>query len=138
MIGPLLLDTHVAVDLVLERPLSVRARRAAEKAAENERLMISAMSIYEIAWLLARRRIRPARGTDAKQWIERAVSGARLQVMPISQQVAIEAALLGWDHGDPADRIIAATARLEDATLVTRDQKLLDYGEAGGIKTLEP
>ena len=40
-------------------------------------------------------------------------------------------------HGDPADRLIAATARHLGAVLLTEDQLLLDYGKAGHIKTLK-
>ena len=63
-------------------------------------------------------------------------SAARHPPGALSPEVAIASTRLpGVLHADPADRIIAATARQLDAVLVTEDQRLLDYGAAGYLKT---
>jgi PIN domain nuclease of toxin-antitoxin system len=47
--------------------------------------------------------------------------------------------LPAWDHGDPADRLIVATARHLDAVLVTRDTRILQYaGETRAVRAIEP
>jgi len=51
--------------------------------------------------------------------------------------MAIDACTLPGDfHADPADRILVATARAENATLVTRDEKILAYAQAGHVRVL--
>ncbi len=53
-----------------------------------------------------------------------------MALLPLSPEVTIESSRLpGIFHGDPADRILAATSRIYDAILVTQDSKLLDYGK---------
>lgn len=63
-------------------------------------------------------------------WIHQALSAPGMALIPLSPEVAIESSHLpGSFHGDPADRILAATARIYDAVLVTQDSKLLAYGK---------
>jgi len=60
-----------------------------------------------------------------------------LAVSPLTPAVAVEAALLpAGFHSDPADRLTVATARVEKAMLVTRDQAILAYAEAGHVAAL--
>ncbi len=63
---------------------------------------------------------------DAGRWLTDALTSAPLQEAPITQAVAKESERLRLPHWDPADRFIAATARLLEATLVTADQRLID------------
>jgi PIN domain nuclease of toxin-antitoxin system len=56
----------------------------------------------------------------------------------LTANILIESSLLpGTPHGDPADRIIIATARALDLTVVTRDRHILDYAEKGHVRALE-
>ena len=56
----------------------------------------------------------------------------------MTPEIAVESTCLpGELHGDPADRIIAATARELGATLVTADRKLLDYAAAGYLRAAD-
>jgi PIN domain nuclease of toxin-antitoxin system len=60
-----------------------------------------------------------------------------LNILQISANIAAESVILPGDiHGDPADRIIIASCREISATLVTRDQKILDWANLGHLKTL--
>ena len=62
------------------------------------------------------------------QWIEDALSIDRLELLPLTPAVATRSTQLGADcRGDPADRMITATALIERATLITKDQFLQDY-----------
>ncbi len=114
-------DTHVLVQDVLEpKRLSLRARRALAGAAGP--LAASDVSLWEIAMLIARGRIDPA--TDAVQFIEDIVEARAIRVLPITAKIAVLAQSEAFQHGDPADRLIAATAIAHGAQLVTADARL--------------
>ncbi len=83
--------------------------------------------------LVQRGRIRLA--VSAPEWIRAALADGRTIGLPVDPQIAMRAALLPEDelHGDPADRIILATARAHDAALVTRDGALRAYDPRGTI-----
>jgi len=71
-------------------------------------------------------------------WVEDALSapGLSLSLIPLTPEIAIKSTRLpGNFHGDPADRILAATTQVMNAVLVTCDRKLLDYGKQGFIST---
>lgn len=85
---------------------------------------ICAISCFELSLLVVRGKVEVDR--DLRQWIAHALALERFEALPLTTQIAIDAALLETDglHGDPADRLIYATARAHDATLVTKDQRL--------------
>lgn len=72
--------------------------------------------------LIARGRIDPA--TDAAQFIDDIVEARALRVLPITPKIAVLAQSEAFQHGDPADRLIAATAIARGAQLVTADARL--------------
>lgn len=75
---------------------------------------------------------------DVGEWVDAALSLTGFRLEPISPEVAVASTRLpGVLHSDPADRMIAATARHLRSTLITADQLLLDYGKGGHIKTLK-
>jgi len=66
-----------------------------------------------------------------------AVSAPGLLIEPLLPQIAVEASSLPETfHRDPADRLIVATARVENATLMTRDQRILDYAARGHLTAI--
>jgi PIN domain nuclease of toxin-antitoxin system len=70
-------------------------------------------------------------------WTRQALSAPGISLAPLTPQVALASSRLpGSIHGDPADRILVATAHSLGATLVTRDRRILDYSAAGHIATL--
>lgn len=69
--------------------------------------------------------------------VSRAPDLPGLTLAPMTPDIAVEACYLPGDfHGDPADRLIVATARVEGATLVTRDAGIVAYGRAGHLSVL--
>ena len=72
--------------------------------------------------LIARDRLDP--GMDAGQFLDDLIAARRLQVLPITSEIAVLSQSDAFAHGDPADRLIAATALLYRAPLVTSDTKL--------------
>jgi PIN domain nuclease of toxin-antitoxin system len=125
----LLLDTHVWLWLLSgERGLKRSALAAIEGAARRGLIRVSAISIWEVAMLESKGRIRLAK--DCLAWINEALSAPGLSLVPLTPEIAVESSRLpGTFHGDPADRILVATARLQAAVLLTRDERILAYGK---------
>jgi PIN domain nuclease of toxin-antitoxin system len=129
----LLLDTHVLVWLMAgNERLGVKARSLIAQASHDDLLYLSAISPWEIAMLVSKGRL--VLEQDVGEWIEKALSLSGIRLEALSPEIAVASTRLpGLIHSDPADRIIAATARRAGITLVTADRLLLDYGAAGHV-----
>ena len=126
--NPLLLDTHAWLWLVggLE-PLKRSVLSTVERGARQGRIRVSAISVWEVAMLEAKGRIRLSK--DCLSWVHDALASPGISLVPLTPEIAVESCRLpGTFHGDPADRILVATARLLGATLITRDTTILSYG----------
>jgi PIN domain nuclease of toxin-antitoxin system len=125
----LLLDTHVWLWLVGgAEPLGRNVLSAVEDAARRGRIRVSVISVWEVAMLESKGRIRLA--MDCLVWVQEALSAPGTSLVPLTPEIAVESSRLSGDfHGDPADRILVATARLLGATLLTRDERILAYGK---------
>ena len=130
------LDTHVLVWLVAgESRLCATARQAIDNASFADGAHVSAISLWEIAMLVAKDRLRLRR--DVGEWIDHVVAHPGIIVVPLAPEIAVASTRLpGEPNRDPADRIIVATARALGAALVTADDSLLAYGNAGHVTTL--
>lgn len=93
----------------------------------NEPLAVSAISYWEVALLIARGRLTISTSTD--EWFSMASQVPGLSTLDVSPRVARLAGgdELQWDHRDPADRIIAATAMVENIPLITADHRLREF-----------
>lgn len=120
----IVLDTHVLVWWLSEpKQLSAAAKRRIARAAGEREVTVSAISIFEIATLVRRERLRLA--IDVDRWLAALRALPELLIEPVSADIALAAGKLGPAlPGDPADRIIAATAQALGATLVTADDRL--------------
>jgi PIN domain nuclease of toxin-antitoxin system len=128
----LLMDTHVWFWSLTEPGNLSKAALDILQRTETGRRSIASISIWEFAMMVARGRIEIK--MTAEQWLDYAVHKAGLRVLELTPKVAIESCELPGDfHRDPADRIIVATARVNGATLVTRDQKILGYPHVKSI-----
>jgi PIN domain nuclease of toxin-antitoxin system len=115
----IVLDTHTWIWwLVSPHKLSRAAKQAIARA---DRLGVSAISVFEVAQLVQRRRI--TLDVPLRAWVREALAGERVESLPLTAEVALDAAQLRFEM-NPADRIIYATARAADAQLVTRDERM--------------
>ena len=132
-----LLDTHVWVWLLNgDRKLNPKALKAIEQSLADEAVLLSAISPWEVAMLVSKGRLTLDR--DVGEWVSAAVSITGIRVEPITPEIAVASTRLpGAIHPDPADRLIAATARHLGALLITDDRLLLNYGAARHLKALK-
>lgn len=133
----LVLDTHILVWFVNgDVRVGQQARAEINSIAKLGGVHVSAITPWEISMLAAKGRL--AFSKDIKDWIDHALSSIYACLEPLSIDVAVASARLpGVIHGDPADRIIVATARSLSARLVTVDEKLLSYAKTGNLRVLE-
>jgi PIN domain nuclease of toxin-antitoxin system len=120
----ILLDTHVVLwwQAGGDR-LSLRARQAIDDADE---LLVSPLSLWEIATLNRRGRVELDR--DVMAWCRDLLGGARVATAPTSPDAATWAGTLADDFpGDPIDRLLYATARDLRIPFVTKDERLHAY-----------
>lgn len=120
----LLLDTHIWLwsHLTPER-LSKKVARALENPA-NE-LWLSPITLWETLTLVAHRKIELE--PDVSQWIRQALETVPTHEAPLSHDIALATADTGLRHADPADRMLVATARVLDLTLVTADERIVGH-----------
>ena len=125
MLPRFLLDTHVAVRWLIEaRKLSREQMRVLEGAVRRtETVGLSAISLLEIAVLTSERKSKLR--ASMNEIFEELQANHVFRVLPLTYEVAAEAALLG-NLRDPADRAIVATARVHRLTLVTSDQRIIE------------
>ena len=71
---------------------------------------------------------------DAMRWLNDSIQNSGLRVIDLTPEIAIDSCNLpGEFHKDPADRIIVATARTQNLTLLTKDKKIIDYPHVKAI-----
>ena len=137
MTQPLLLDTCAIIWMGENEPLADEAVLALDLASDRgERVRLSPISAWEIGMLASKGRI--ASPVRPEMWFNRFLTGGNFALSELLPDVLIASSFLpGLPPSDPIDRIIIATARENDLTLVTRDRKILAYGEAGYISVLK-
>ena len=103
--------------------LSPRARRAIDQA---DGALVSAISVWEVAMLVARRRIQLDRPVE--RWVDIALALPGIQLAPLEPAIAVRSTKLpGEFHPDPADRIIVATALENSVPILTPDERIRSY-----------
>lgn len=135
--GALLIDTHVWWwwENGILGHIPDKAMRRIESAERYNMLRISAISAWEIGMLDHKGRLSAL--PDALSWIRQSLAVPGRGLVPLTPEIAVASTRLpDPPNRDPVDRILLATARVENLTLVTADRKLLDYGSRRHIRVL--
>ncbi|MCX6348448.1 MAG: type II toxin-antitoxin system VapC family toxin [Candidatus Aureabacteria bacterium] len=125
-----LLDTHIWVWWnMIPRRLSPAILNLLRNPERYDELLLSAISPWEFSKMLEKGRI--GISCNPEEWISQALRMAKLRLVPLSPSLAYHSTVLPQPfHGDPADQIIVATAREENATILTRDKLIRHYKHA--------
>jgi PIN domain nuclease of toxin-antitoxin system len=127
----LLLDTCAVLWLAQGADMTPASR----SAIADSNLNVSPISAWEIANLVRKGRL--ASTLPVANWFHQAVGKMSAALPPLSVEILTgSCSLPGTPPNDPADRIIIATAREADLTVVTRDRLILDYSRAGHVRTM--
>lgn len=132
-----LLDTHcwVWMQFGLRDRFSRSALTATERAARAGALRVSVMSVWEVGMLESKGRLELK--MNCAEWVRQALATPGLALAALTPEIAIESSRLpGQFHGDPADRLLVATARIEGVSLMTKDDRLLEYGRHGFVRVI--
>jgi PIN domain nuclease of toxin-antitoxin system len=100
----------------------------AELSNVDNELWISPVSVWEALVLMQKGRVRVE---NPFAWVDRAVE--QLHEAPLTREIVSTGLALPLAHADPADRFLAATAKILKLTLVTADQRLLGWGEIASL-----
>ncbi|MBI4756838.1 MAG: type II toxin-antitoxin system VapC family toxin [Betaproteobacteria bacterium] len=119
----IVLDTHVLIyDALAPERLTSAARAALDEAEASGSLACADITLWEVAMLVAKGRLNP--GGEVDLFLRDAVDARGVRVLPITPEIAVRAQSAEFAHGDPADRLIAATALVHRASLMSADGKL--------------
>ena len=129
----IVLDTHVWVWFVSNPELlSKPAKKAINAAMAQKEIFISSISAWEVALLVDKKRLELT--LDITDWIAKSEKLPFFQFIPVDNSVAVKSVNLPQPlHSDPADRIIIATAITIAASVVTKDEKILNYPHVKSI-----
>jgi PIN domain nuclease of toxin-antitoxin system len=130
----IVLDTHALIWWVSGDKLHLSAAAVEAIAAEQNggEILISSISAWEIAMLVAKERI--AISMDVEAWLSLVSQIDAVRFVPVDNEIAVKSTELPCEfHKDPADRMIVATARKFAAPLVTADEKIRAYAQ---VKTI--
>ncbi len=122
-----LLDTHTWVWWNMRpRNLSQKVLTVVENEHRYDELLLSAISPWEFGKLLEEGKI--GISCNPEEWIYAALEMPKLRFVQLTPVIAYHSTVLpGHFHDDPADQIIVATARYENATILTKDKRILNY-----------
>jgi len=120
---PVILDTHVWIWLSIGEVQSLSSK--AQKFITGRTLWISAISCWELAKLVEKRRI--GFTIPTLNWIRRSLNENHIRLADLIPEIAVESSELEGFHQDLADQIIVATSRVLGMPVVTADQRIIQF-----------
>jgi PIN domain nuclease of toxin-antitoxin system len=133
----ILLDTQVLIWISIgDERLGNQARELVATAGKRGETAVSPISFWEAAMLTRKNRV--DLGMPVTSWAAEIMNSNGPVLFGLSPEIAVSAGELpSGIHGDPADRIIVATARAHGCAILTADQKILAYAEAGHLQAID-
>lgn len=138
-VGPALIDTHIWIWYLdgAEERMSPEAVQLLRRCAREEGLWVSDISVWEIGNKASKGKLTLSPGVSA--WIDRAARRPGFSFLPLDRTILLSSTQLsGAVHGDPADRMLIASAALSGVPLVTADRVIIEYATTeGGISVCD-
>jgi PIN domain nuclease of toxin-antitoxin system len=131
-----LIDTCAAIWLAQRSEIAPEARLELKRAWRDRiAVHVSAITAWEMAMLVSKGRMTETR--EPLRWYRDFVRESHIEEQPVTAELYVASCFLPEPiHNDPTDRILIATAREHDLTIITRDRAILAYGAAGHVRTL--
>jgi PIN domain nuclease of toxin-antitoxin system len=128
-----LLDTHVWIWANSDvARLSAKIKKLLSQPDDNVEFFLSVFSIWEFYKLVEKGRITVTKRPDL--WVKKALSENPVMLIPLNSKICYESTVLPQPfHQDPADQLIVASAKIMNATIITKDDKIIGYPH---IKTI--
>ena len=128
-----LLDTHTWIWWHMNpSKLSIKVKRLVSKTDEYDELLLSAISPWEFSKLLEKKKI--GISYNPEDWLKIALNMPKFRLVPLSPSIAYRSTVLPQPfHSDPGDQIIVATAREENATILTKDGRIHNYNHVKSL-----
>lgn len=121
----IVLDTHAWVWWTNES--TKLTPHAKERIQESDSVGVSAISCWELAMLVAKGRL--GLSVDVQVWLDLALQRPKIVLLPLTPEIAVLSTRLPGDfHGDPADRLIVASSLVHKAALISKDEKIQQWG----------
>ena len=118
----IVLDTHALLWWALDPDRL--STRASDLVTQMERRggFASSISVWELGVKIQRGKL--DLGIDIDEFVRRLRMSGVVELLPVDATVWLRSLALDWDHGDPADRVIVATALLNDVPVLTKDETI--------------
>lgn len=128
-----LLDTHTWIWWHMNpSKLSKKVKKLVSKTDEYDELLLSAISPWEFSKLLEKKKIGISHNPE--DWLKIALDMPKFRLVPLSPSIAYRSTVLPQPfHCDPGDQIIVATAREENATILTKDGRIQNYNHVKSL-----
>ncbi len=122
----IILDTHIWHWWINQIPGRL-SKKTVELIEQADRVGVSAISCFEMAWLVEHKRIELS--MTFTEWLVQVKQADIIEFLPVNEFIATQAVLLPEHHKDPQDRLIIATAVYHQASLISFDGAFADYQE---------
>lgn len=133
----ILLDTCAAIYITQNQKIKQEAEDLIDASFKNnELILISPMSAWEVGLLCSKGRLPSINGPLV--WYQKILSIDGISEAKLNAEILVRSSYLGNAfHSDPSDRILVATAIWHNATILTRDKKILAFAASGGCMAME-
>ena len=126
-----MLDTHTWLFWINDS-IELLGKEALKLIKKETVLGVSIISCWEVGMLVNKHRI--TLNTDIQDWIDLALTYPKIELVDLSPQIAVLSTRLPGDfHGDPADRMIVASALKNNCSVITKDKQIQSWGH---VKTI--
>ena len=128
----IILDTHIWIWWIDDNQKLTQQHRQWIQQYQSQGLGVSLISCWEVAKLVEKNKLNLSIGVD--EWINTALTYPGVQLLNLTIPIIVESTRLTGFHGDPADQLIVATARIYGCPLLTADAKILAYPDVQTLK----